>query len=133
MAKQQTKSSTEKELSPEEFNKAKMLEVEAKIVELKEKHKCEIHPIVFKSPETKKIIAVGYLKEPSLQAEMAYMDLATRMPFSAGETILEACIIKEESDPRLYTAENANKEFYKGAVKEAGDMVQMYQNQFKKK
>jgi hypothetical protein len=76
------------------------------------------------------------LKEPSLQAEMAYMDKVTRFPFSAGEDILDLCIIKEESDPRLYTATNENKEFYKGAIYEVNKSVTFFANgydTFKKK
>lgn len=124
------------EQSPEEFNAAKMQEVEAKKEELEKKHNCKITPIVFRNPETKKIDAVGYLKEPSLQAEMAYMDKVTRFPFSAGEDILDLCIIKEESDPRLYTATNENKEFYKGAIYEVNKSVTFFANgydTFKKK
>jgi len=124
------------EPTAEEFNAAKIKEVDAKVAELTEKFKCKITPIVYRSPETKKIIAVGYLKEPSLQAEMAYMDKVTRFPFSAGEDILDLCIIKEESDARLYTPTNENKEFYKGAVHEVNQSITMYANgyeSFKKK
>ena len=124
---------SEKPESIANYNDAKMLGIKAKQDELEAKFKVPIFPIVCRNGAAEKILAVGYLKKPGIQAQMAYMDLSARSPFSAGEVILDICILKEDSDPRLYTRSDENSEFYLTAVSEAGAMIQMYVNLFKKK
>jgi len=120
-----------KEQTPQEI---KLAEIEAKCVELAAKNGCfKVHPIIFISPVTKEIDAVGYVKEPPLQAKMAMLDMALQAPFSCAESVYDAYVIKEESDPRLWNKQPENDAFYLGGLKVASDIVQMYSNQFKKK
>ena len=91
----------------------------------------KIHPIVCRDKEG--IIAIGYLKEPNLQAKMAMLDMAMQAPFSCAEQLYDAYIVKEETDDRMYNKLPENDAFYLTGIDVTGKMVQMYSNAFKKK
>jgi hypothetical protein len=91
----------------------------------------KIHPIVCREPSG--IIAIGYLKEPNLQAKMAMLDMALQQPFSCAEQLYDTYIIKDESDARMYDKQPENDAFYLTGLDVTGKMVQMYSNAFKKK
>ena len=122
-------------LTPAEQNAARMIEIEKKAAELAVKLNCyKVTPVVFNNPKTHLIEAVGYLREPTRDQKLAVMDLAGQgQAFSSATQIFDICIIKEESDPRIYSDLPENDMFYLGAVKAANEMIQMYINQFKKK
>ena len=124
-----------KELTPAEKNAEQMIEIEKKAESFKEKYKTfAVYPIVFINEDTKLIEAVGYLKEASLEAKLAVMDIAGQgRSYSCATQLLDVCLIKEESDPRISSTEPANHKFYLGAVTEASKLVKQYTNQFKKK
>ena len=133
--KNKSAANTSKQKTHVELNAERMREIEKKAEELKVKHNAfKVYPIVFNDPSTHLIEAVGYLKEPSLQAKLAVMDIAGQgQTFSSAAQILEVCLIREESDPRLISIEPQNHMYYLGAVNEASKLVKMFTNQFKKK
>ena len=121
------------ELTNAQYNEAKVLEIEAKQKELEGKFKCQIFPIALLNENGGKITYVGYMKKPSLRFILSYTDKVIQSPAMANEMILENCIIKEESDPEIYTATDENSENYLGALRVAESMVTYSKNHFKKK
>ncbi len=61
------------------------------------------------------------------------MDRAMTQPVTACAEILEAYLIKEHSDSRIYDGVSENDRYYHGAVLEIYNMVKVSTNQFKKK
>lgn len=107
-------------------------EIQQKADELSKQYNCKVHPLVFKAEdETEEII--GYLKEPQRQVKTSLMDRAMTQPVTACAEILEAYIIKEHSDSRIYDGVSENDKYYHGAVLEIYNMVKVSTNQFKKK
>ena len=75
---------------------------------------------------------VGFIKEPPRFVKLRVMDKGLTAPATAAAEIVDAYLIKEESDVRIYS-ETADDKFYLGATMEAYNMVSMAVNQFKKK
>lgn len=67
--------------------------------------------------------AIGYLRSLDKHTYMACMDTFQRSPSRAQEMYLEHCLIKEESDKRLYDDDPEGIEYWKGAMKYAGDIL----------
>ena len=61
------------------------------------------------------------------------MDRAITKSVIACAEILEAYLIKEHSDSRIYDGVSENDRYYHGAVLEIYNMVKVSTNQFKKK
>lgn len=101
-------------------------DIEKKAEELSLKHGVKVVPIVF-GPENDRV--VGYLKEIPRIAKLRIMDKMLTEPFSACDQVLESCLIREESDPRIL----GEDEHYLGAVNEISNMVKVSMSQFKKK
>lgn len=72
---------------------------EAKAKQLSEKYSVKVHALMVYDKEGKPVI--GFLKEPNRPTKMMALDKTLTSPSSAGSTLLEACLIKEESDPRI--------------------------------
>ena len=108
-------------------------EIQQKADELSKQYNCNVHPLVFKAEdETEEII--GYLKEPQRQVKTSLMDRAiTQQSATACAEILEAYIIKEHSDNRIYHRTSENDRYFFGALKEMYNMIQVSINHFKKK
>lgn len=77
------------------------LEIIKKAEELSSALKFNVKPLVVKTKAGERV--VGYYKQPSRQAKMAAFDKVNMSMTSAGELLLEACLIKEESDSRLFS------------------------------
>lgn len=108
-------------------------EIQQKADELSKQYNCKVHPLVFKDEHNGEDI-IGYLKEPQREVKTSLMDRAmSQQPATACAEILEAYIIKEHSDSRIYHRTSENDRHFFGAVKEMHDMVQLSINQFKKK
>ncbi|RYD54883.1 MAG: hypothetical protein EOP56_18110 [Sphingobacteriales bacterium] len=105
--------------------------IKAKAEELTAKHGTTVHPLVFIEPLSKEQV-VGYVKEPTRQVKMYAMDKMHASPSTAGVTIFESGLIKEESDPRLYTESPDNDKYYLGAIREVVNLVTVAINQLKK-
>jgi phage terminase large subunit-like protein len=61
------------------------------------------------------------------------MDKGLTSPASAAAEIVDAYIIKEESDSRIWDEKPENDMYYLGATMEAYNLISMAVNQFKKK
>lgn len=107
-------------------------EIEAKAVELGVKHSCKVFPIVFKAVEGGEDV-IGFIKEPPRFVKMRVMDKGLTSPVSAASEVVDAYLIKEESDARIYSEAQENDVYYIGATMEAYSLVKMAVNQFKKK
>lgn len=71
---------------------------EDKAADLSKTLSVKVHPVVFyfnAEPVT------GFLKEPARLTKYRYLDKAMNGPITSGIELLEACLIKDQSDPRL--------------------------------
>jgi hypothetical protein len=107
-------------------------EIESKVQELSVKHSAVIHPIVFKVEDSEDTI-VGFIKEPPRFVKLRVMDKGLTSPVTAASEVVDAYLIKEESDPRIYSEAPENDKYYLGATLEAYNLVTLAVNQFKKK
>lgn len=103
----------------------------AKAEELTKVHGCKVHPLVFVDEDNKPVI--GYLKEPPRFVKLRALDKVYTNPMSAASDLLDAYLIKEESDNRIYSESSDNDKYYFGAVNEANNLIKLTINQFKKK
>lgn len=120
----------QKAAAAEQFEK----DVQAKAEALSASRGKRVHAIIVSIPDSDDKI-VGYLDEPSRQAKMASFDeLATSgSVMSAGEMILKSSIIKEESDPRIYSDASENDAIYLGACLKCNSLAKAYAAEIKKK
>ena len=107
-------------------------EIEQYAEELSKKNQgVKVHPIVFKGNDEEDV--VGYIKEPPRFVKLRVMDKGLTQPVTAASEVVDAYLIKEESDARIYSEDAANDKYYLGACLAAYNLVQMSVNQFKKK
>ncbi len=118
-----------KELSIEEIelysNKAK--EIEASIGGTK------VHPIVILHPETfdRKVC---YVKEPTFLMKLDALDKAMTLGvYKSAYMLFEQIVLKEHSDAITFSDASDSDAYKLGVITEVSSMVEMYQNQFKKK
>jgi hypothetical protein len=104
-------------------------EIQTKAEELSKQHGVKVHPVLFKDGEES---VIGFIKEPPRFVKMKIMDKGLISPISAASEIVDAYLIKEESDSRIYDEKPENDKFYIGAVMEAYNLVQLAVNQLKK-
>ncbi len=106
---------------------------EKRKIELQETLKTKIHVFCFHLPNTTS--AIAYLREPSFQVKKMAMDMSLRSITSASELVLDSCIIKEESDERIWgeNAEEENPELRLGAIMRTQEIVVYYVDSLKKK
>lgn len=108
----------------------------AKAAELTEKFKIagvfKVHPIVF-DDEVSGDIIIGYFKEPSRAAKLAVMDKSMLGAYGAIEEILPSIIIREESDPRIYSEDQANDSIFMGVLMAVYSVIKFKPNTAKKK
>jgi hypothetical protein len=107
-------------------------QLEQKAEELSAKYNTVVHPILFVDPETNENV-IGYLKEPPRHVKLKVIDKGMSNPFSAASDVVDAYIIKEESDERLYSENPKYDKYYLGACGVAQSIIQTSINQFKKK
>lgn len=107
--------------------------MEAKADELTAKHGVKVTPILFFNKiETDPV--KGYLKEPSRLAKVRILDRSNQLgDFSAAAEMLDICLIKEDSDTRLYSESQEFDEIYLGALNECQKLIRISLNQIKKK
>lgn len=105
-------------------------EIQSKADELTVKHGVKVHPLVFKVKDEEQV--VGFLKEPPRFVKMRVMDKGMTSPMSAASEIVDAYLIKEESDARIYSEASENDKYYLGAAYEAYQMVELAVNLVKK-
>jgi hypothetical protein len=115
-----------------ETTQAMPIDPHVRAAQLSEKFGVKVHPLVFKDPESENTI-IGFMKEPSRQVKLAVLDKAVMGGFSAAAEMLETILIREESDPRIYSDKSEDDNIYLGAVMAAYNIVQFSVNQAKKK
>ncbi len=93
----------------------------------------KVHVYVGFKPSTKERV-VGFIKEPSFIQKVMMMDkITTAGMFIAGNELRESCTLKEESDP-LTTGSSWECDEYKlGLNGFCTTILQVVQNEFKKK
>jgi hypothetical protein len=109
---------------------AEMADIKA--AELTEQLGVKVHPLVFKDEATGQDI-IGFIKEPSRQVKYAVLDKSMQGAFSAASEMLEAILIKEHSDPRIYSERAEDDQFNLGASMAAFQLVKLSANVAKKK
>ena len=92
----------------------------------------KVHPLVF-MVEGNEDPVIGYVKEPSRSVKMAVMDKFNLGYYSACGQALDVCILKENSDPRIYSEKQEDDIFYFGALNVMAEMIQFAANQVEKK
>lgn len=98
-------------------------EVKAKAEELSEKMGVKVLPMTFRGNDENDLV-VGFLKEPPFLVKARAMDkMYAGMSFTAGMDIMEACLIKEETDPRILSPLPINDTYKLGAIKFCGELV----------
>lgn len=105
--------------------------IEQQADELSNREGCKVHPLVFMAGENDKVI--GFLKEPPRHVKLRVMDKGLVSPATAAAEVLDAYLIKDVSDSRIWDEKPENDKFYLGATMEAYNMINMAVNQFKKK
>jgi hypothetical protein len=106
-------------------------QINEKAGELTTKVGCKVHPLIFMAEGEDKV--VGFIKEPPRHVKLRVMDKGLSQPATAASEVVEAFLIKEESDSRIWDEKPENDKYYLGATMEAYNMINMAINQFKKK
>lgn len=107
-------------------------EILAKAGELSQREGCRVHPLCFKAQTGEDI--VGFIREPQRIVKQRALDAAIQKgtTVAAGE-LLEALIIRDESDPRIFSDDAQYDEFYFGASMACFELINISRNEFKKK
>lgn len=107
--------------------------IEAKRLELEAKHGKKVYPLDLKDGKGDQ--AIGFCLEAERITKMRVLDVAAmkESPTEAGALLLNATLIKEESDPRILSDSPEHDEIHIGAVMACMERVGFWQNQFKKK
>jgi hypothetical protein len=92
----------------------------------------KVHPIVFKD-ETSGEWIVGYVKEPERIHKQRVLDKSIQGPVTAAAACLDVILIKDASDPRIYSENQEHDDINLGAVMEVYDLIRYKVNTFKKK
>lgn len=100
--------------------------------ELSNREGCKVHPLVFMADENDKV--VGYVKEPIRIVKQRALDAAIQKgaTVAAGE-LLEAILLKDVSDPRIYSELPENDKFFLGASMACMELIKISNEINKKK
>lgn len=107
-------------------------EIKEKAAQLESLYNCKVHPLVFMVNDGAEQI-VGYMKEPPRFVKLRVLDQSMTKPMTAAAECLEAILIKEHSDPRIYSESPECDEINLGATVAASNIITFSANQFKKK
>jgi len=105
-------------------------QINDKAGELSIRENCKVHPLVFGESEDQ---IIGFIKEPPRHVKLRVMDKGLTQPATAAAEVVEAFLLKDESDARIWDEKPENDKYYLGATMEAYNMISMAVNQFKKK
>lgn len=120
----------------EEVKKEDQIRIDAagKADELAKKLNCRVHQFIFKGDKGEDDWLVGFIKEPVMLVKARAMDkMMMGQGFSVGGELVEACLIREETDPRIYSTLEENANYVLGSWKVAADLVAISLDQSKKK
>lgn len=118
-------------MDQEKLEAAKKSAIE-KAKELSEEQKTKVHPLVF-FVEGDTDPVVGFVKEPNRSVKLAVMDKFNMGFYSACGQALDVCILKDHSDPRIYSERQEDDNYYFGAVNVLSELIQFAANQVDKK
>jgi hypothetical protein len=99
---------------------------------LSNKYGVEVKPFSLIDPETGDQI-VGYLKQPIRALKMKILDKSITSPMFAASELLDACLIVEESSPRILSEDSRDDKINLGASLAAMDMIKVLTETYKKK
>jgi hypothetical protein len=99
--------------------------------ELSQREGCKVHPLIFMASNDEQVI--GFLKEPPRHVKLRVMDKGLTSPATAASEVVEAYLIKDASDSKIWDENPENDRYYLGATMEAYNLINMAVNQFKKK
>lgn len=133
MGKTAEKNTVDPKLTKKSSYELLLEEIEVKRLSLEKSLSAKVHAFCFRI--TAEDSAVMYLTEPNFQVKKMAMDMSLRSLTDAAELVLNTCIIKEESDQRLFgeTCEEDYPELRLGAIMECQGIVTYYSNALKKK
>lgn len=104
-----------------------------KAEQLSTTHGVKVHPMVFSTGDGSQWIT-GFMKEPQRIAKARAMDKTLMgQGFSVGLELLEACLIREESDPRIMSEKSEDDEIVLGACNFATTLIKLSVNHTEKK
>lgn len=107
-------------------------EIQKKADDLSERFKTKVHPMLFQAEGSDEQI-IGFIKEPPRITKMRVLDKTVTSPMTAASELLEACLIAEESDPRILSEAPEHDRIFIGACMSASNLIKYLQDQFKKK
>lgn len=106
-------------------------EVKQKAEQLSQQHKCNVIPLYFKVAQSEPV--VGFFKEPPRFMKLQIMDKISAMQgMTAASAALDAYLIREESDARIWDEKSENDVYYLAATQELLFSIQVAVNQVKK-
>jgi hypothetical protein len=104
-------------------------EMNIKAAELSKEFGVTVHAICFMGPDKENI--VGFIKEPSRIVKYRFLDKAMS-PMSAAVELLEALLIKKDSDPKIYS-ESPDDDLYNiGAATSCAALINVSTDMLKK-
>jgi hypothetical protein len=104
-------------------------QIAAKAAELEKRENRKVYPFAFETKEGEQI--VGYMLEPNRQAKMACIDEMTKSITVAGSKLLEACLLKNDSDPRISSDKPEDDAIYISAALNCMQFMQTYTDTLK--
>lgn len=93
----------------------------------------KVYPIIFKESDTSEEFIFGYMTEPPRFVKLRVLDKSNIGGYTAANELLDAVLIKEESDPRISSERSEDDPINIGATIAAYDLIQISINAFKKK
>lgn len=131
---------TPQELTPDEiFEQQKaafILEMEGKAEELSKANSgAKVVPLYYLNPldPIKGVPVTGFLKEPNRMTKANLADEITKSKWRGYLMALQACLMKDVSDPRLYSDDKIYDAIAFAAGEEAGNFITIALSQIKKK
>lgn len=107
-------------------------QIAAKAEELEKKFGVKIHPIEFYNDDDGEDQILGFIKDPPRHVKLGVLDKSLVSPITAASELLEACLIKEESDERILSERPESDRIYLGATMAALGIVRYTTDQYKK-
>lgn len=107
-------------------NEERIKQAEQHAEELTQSLGRKVSPLIFVAGDD---IIIGYIKEISRIAKLRILDSALVGGFSACESLVDDCLLKEGDYAKIIEEDV----YYIGVVNEINNMIKVAQNQFKKK
>lgn len=107
--------------------------IKAKAEELTRREGVTVTPILFYYNANTSDPVIGYLKAPTRLAKIRIMDKSEQIGnYSAAAELIEICLLKADSDARIYSDAQEYDDLYMGAVLACQALISASINQIKK-